>query len=329
MRILHLTSHLGGGLGTVIMDWVKKENALYPDKHEVMCLDYANEKAQKWADDNDICLGWNKMEPLTRWFLYDAIIQADIVVLHFYDHPMIYELLSISLPASRMAFWAHKNYQVPVRYQAYPDAFFNTSLIQSKTQPYIWSTGDMSRFLSLRKKAHEGWNIGTIASPKLHPQFRDICEGIKKALPEARFTIVGPHNEDCIYPEYFNFVGKVDDVAPYLAEMDVFLYPLREGHWGTAEQALGEAMSAGVVPVVLNNPCEKHILGDNTGFIAYDERLEYVVEAIRCAREYGDSKACQQHARRLYDHDKMISQWGEVSLEMMKNPKTLKEPVAL
>lgn len=329
MRILHLTSHLGAGLGTVIMDWVKKENAREPYKHEILCLDYANEKAQRWAEENDIPMGWNKVEPKTRFILYESIADADIVVLHFYDHPMIYELLSWTLPPCRMVAWCHKNFVVPKKYLRYPDLFLDTSPIQGHGK-HIWSTGNMDRFLNLEKKEHEGWNVGTILSPKLHANFTDICERIKKV---NKFIFLGDHNPNRSYPEYFNFVGKVDDVAPYLAEMDIFLYPLKETHWGTCEQALGEAMSAGIPVVAMNNRAEREIIRHTyTGYLAQDEQgcvegVEWILTFPGVYRHL--QKNGRERAQILYDHDKMISQWNQVFEEMMKSRKTLKEPVAV
>ena len=52
-------------------------------------------------------------------------------------------------------------------------------------------------------------------------------------------------------------------------DADIFFYPLQPDHYGTAENALIEAMSLGLVPVVLNNAAEKAIVRDGkTGFIA-------------------------------------------------------------
>ena len=48
-----------------------------------------------------------------------------------------------------------------------------------------------------------------------------------------------------------------------------FFYPLQREHYGTAENALIEAMSLGSTALVLNNPAEMAIIRDaETGFIA-------------------------------------------------------------
>ena len=75
------------------------------------------------------------------------------------------------------------------------------------------------------------------------------------------FTVIGGDNENKLRQECIinsvnnvNIIGKIDNIEPYLAVFDIFAYPLNPNHYGTAEQVLQEAMAAGVVPVVFNNP---------------------------------------------------------------------------
>ena len=55
MRILHVTRHLGGGLGTVILDWA----AYSKNGHTIACLDYANDKAKRVCKEKAIFLSAN------------------------------------------------------------------------------------------------------------------------------------------------------------------------------------------------------------------------------------------------------------------------------
>ena len=64
-------------------------------------------------------------------------------------------------------------------------------------------------------------------------------------------------------------MGPTSNPAAALANADIFFYPLQREHYGTAENALVEAMSLGLAPLVLDNPAEKAIVQDGqTGFIA-------------------------------------------------------------
>ena len=316
MNILHITVHMGGGLGTVIGSWVKKDRV---NHHRIVCLDYVNEKA---------------IRELIEFLLLNqdtrkCIPEADIVVCHFYDHPMLYDFLSKPLPRCRLVFWAHKNFLISEKYLTYPDLFLDTSPIQGHGR-HIWSTGDISRFLEIKPKAHEGFNIGTVASPKMHPRFFEMCEEINRRVPKARFTILGENKFVCNKHTYKN-VGKIDDVSPYLAEMDCFFYPLRKNHFGTAEQVLGETLSAGIVPVTMDNAAERLIInhGEN-GMRAINE-----MEAIQYVKMLYDkphfreilSKNARNTASKIYNIDTMIKQWDEVFEEMMKEPKKGREGI--
>lgn len=315
MKVLHITPHLGGGVGTVIMDWIEKDKS---QDHEVWCLDFINEKAIK------------RNLPIYTYIDETPLRDADIVLVHYWDHPMLVELFSRTLPESRMAFWCHKNYPVSAQESMYPDKFIGTSPVQNHSE-YIWSTGNMDRFLAIEPKPHEGFNIGTVLSKKMDLEnTMKLFLKIKKSIPDSRFTLLGepPQINPC-YPE-FTFHGKVDDVAPYLAEMDVFAYPLRPDHYGTCEIALGEAMCAGVVPVVMDNPAEKLIVENcKSGIIAWDERSFLL--GMKCLHEPGFLKGmpgeCRARAKELYSINNMIESWNKVFDEMMQKPKTERSPI--
>ena len=336
MKILHLTPHMGGGIGTVVMDWMDKAIAANDHYHRIVCLDYANDKAKKWAEKKGFPLAENMGRYPLLW--KHEISEVDIVLTHFWDHPMLADLFADSIPDCRMVCWCHKNITAtmfnPVwwdRVLNYPDRFINTSPIQGCGCEHIWSTGNMDRFLAIEPKPHQGFNVGTVASKKLHPEFMGMCLAIKQSIPDARFTILGESSLVTPYEKIFTFTGKVDDVVPYLAEMDVFGYPLRSDHYGTAEQALGECMSAGVVPIVMNNPSEALIVRDGeNGKVASTEQ-EYI-EAVQYI--YGNpakrkmlSNMARTDAKRLYSIDEMVRQWDSVFNSLMEQPKKRKIPL--
>ena len=70
------------------------------------------------------------------------------------------------------------------------------------------------------------------------------------------------------HPERIRFMGQTADPQAALQQSQIFFYPLQPDHYGTAENALIEAMSLGLVPVVLANPAECAIIEHGvTGFI--------------------------------------------------------------
>jgi glycosyltransferase involved in cell wall biosynthesis len=325
MRILHLTPHMGGGVGSVIMGWMDRVIAANDYDHQIISLDHLNPKVYKWAYTNGFPITGNGMEE--RMVLDLAISRDDIVLVHYWDHPMLADLFSEPIPDCRLVFWCHKNYDVPGKVVSYPDRFFDTSPIQNHGA-YIWSTGGVDRFLEIQPKPHEGFNVGyvgTVDWKKIHSHFFVMCDEIMSRIPDARFTVVGEGNITHAQRMGITFTGHVDDVAPYLAEMDVFGYPLRPDHYGTCEQVLGEAMAAGVVPVVMNNPAVRTIIEDNVnGYIA-DNESDYIA-CIKWLYHNPDARKGMAHytrndAKYLYSLEAMMAAWDNVFYEMMKEPK--------
>jgi len=309
VKILHITPHMGGGVGTVIMGWIQKDKA---HSHRVISLDVVNEKA--WNSGLTFIHGVQR-----EWF---SVFESDIVVLHFWDHTMLYDLLDKPFPECRVVAWAHKNYPVPQRYLDYPDLFIDTSPIQGHGR-HIWSTGGISRFLEIKPKAHKGFNIGYVGEisykGKMHPDIFDMCNAID--IPDVHFTFVGENKTAMTSGDKFTFTGKVDDVAPYLAEMDVFGYPLRPDHYGTCEQVIGEAMAAGVVPVLLGNPAEREIGFWVTDVGQYVLQIEYLYKHSELILRETYGKRARERAREIYSIDNMVSEWNKVFDEMMQKPK--------
>ena len=326
MNILHITSHFGGGLGTVIRSWVEKDTF---HNHTVFSLDILDFKtiAWIWAGSRSPYIVYSKTMENYPQVICELITESDIVVVHWYDHPMLIELFSRSLPACRLIFWCHKNYLVPQRELDYPDLFIDTSPIQGHGQ-YIWSTGNMDRFLAIQPEPHEGFNvgyIGTVDYKKMHKNFLLMCAKIAQLIPNVHFTVIGDNNIGGVNSDLFTFTGKVDDVASYLAEMDVFGYPLRLDHLGTCEQVLGEAMTAGIVPVTMNNPAERKIVQHHfNGFIAktkkeYTDWIKFLYRNPTWRKWMSDN--AQTTAKELYSIDTMIAKWKEVFEEIMEKPK--------
>jgi hypothetical protein len=125
---------------------------------------------------------------------------------------------------------------------------------------------------------------------------------------------------------HFTFTGVVDDIKPYLAEMDIFGYPLNRDHFGTCEQVLGEAMAAGVQPITLNNPSEDYILSLSglKDFVCIDERA--YIEKLKNVNKHNliDPKILQSRARDLYNISGMMHQWNMVFEELSSKEKTVK-----
>jgi hypothetical protein len=129
----------------------------------------------------------------------------------------------------------------------------------------------------MRKKSPVITYLGTVDFVKMNPLFFEAIDRLNGASVHAsvwgKFDPQGSvamRAQSMRHPDRVALCGETADPAAALAEADIFFYPLQPGHYGTAENALIEAMSLGLVPVVLDNPAEAAIVRDGeTGFIAH------------------------------------------------------------
>lgn len=317
MKVLHITPHLGGGVGRVILDWVR-----LADGHTVICLDKINDKAAAYCRANKVPVARAHFFATVKAYIEDA----EIVIVHYWDHPSLAKLFKHRIPSCRLIFWCHKNYKVPPREVVYPDLFIGTAPVQG-FRHWIWSTGNMRRFQELDHRGHPGVNvgyIGTVDFKKMHRSFFNVCNSLPN---DFRFIIVGENTIKDYIPLHneFYFTGEVDDVTPYLKEMDILLYLLRPDHYGTCEQVLGEAMSAGVVPIVLDNQCESFIVEDCVSGVVADSLAECVQQVAMFGRfpfiRKGTAKQARIAAKLRYDLIGMITEWNRVFDKLMGRAK--------
>jgi len=352
--ILHLTPHLGGGVGSVLLNYlsfVKNNDKNY--NHLVATLDYANSTAKNKAKEENLNLFSSLHDNISE--LLNLIKNADIILVHFWNHPLLYDfLVKNPLPESRVIFWSHTSGLTEPniftkKILEYPDKFvfttplsFETKEVKSSTNlkdfRSIWSTGGVDDFQNILPKKHSGFNIGyigTVDYSKMHPDFIEICSQIN--IPDVKFIICGTGNyidiqkqvEKMRITDKFEFLGHVNDIKKYLKIFDIFGYPLNPNHFGTCDQVLQEAMAAGILPVVLNNPMENYMLkAGEIGFVAKD-KIDYIkiienlyqnpqqrIESAQKAKKYAVSK---------YSVENLYKEWDEVFNEIINQPKTTKK----
>ena len=350
--VLHITPHLGGGVGRVLLSYLDKVRGGPDFSNKVLSLEYANERALSAARSPGFPLQ-DKMSRHPEEILA-AMAAADVVLIHWWNHPLLYAfLVRETLPPARIIFWSHvSGFHAPYVFSEtllhYPDLFVFTSPLSldapevknlpessRKTLRVIWSTGGIDHVAAVRPRPHRGFKVGylgTVDYSKMHPNFLKMSS--RANLPDAQFIVCGGPGEKEIQEESrhyeagkrFTFVGQVDDITPYLSEFDVFGYPLAPYHWGTCEQALGESMAAGVPPVVLANRAEGYIVEDGvTGIVAGDEdayarALEELYRNPELRRRLAGN--AREAAAKLFSLDLMASRWEQVFDEILSLPKT-------
>lgn len=347
-KILHIGPHLGGGVGRVLTNYLVKTKMSEDFEHQIVCMDTVNQSAQNILITNEIIY----KELVNHETLLDAISSSDIVVVHWWNHPLLFDfLVRNELPSCRIAFWAHvSGNEAPHIFSHtlfdYPDYFIFTtpmSYLIDEVVSYpkthgifraIWSTGGLDHVKDIAKKEHDGFNvgyIGTVDYSKMHPNFLEMCAKIN--IFEAKFIICGGGHIDELKVEVvkrgledkFVFTGFVDDIAPYLEIFDVFAYPLAPNHYGTCDQALAEAMGVGIVPIVLNNNMENYMVHNMySGIVATNEE-----EFISAVKEMYQNKGfrdrlgvkAKEEAFRRFSIDETIKEWDYVFHKLLEKEK--------
>lgn len=287
LQLLHVTAHLGGGVGKVLSRLVEESERRQDGiKHSIACL----EKPEKWhfvehvrKHGGEVVVS-PSLDELTR-----LAAEADIVQLEWWHHPLVAGwLCSDMLPAMRLVIWSHvsglHSPVIPPQFVAAPHRFLFTSpcslehpalaaFVRHKSAhiDVVFSSGGFEGFPDTPPRQGRGTisagYVGTLNFAKLHPRFMEFLGAVR--LPDFRVALVGDpvtatelleQAGDMGLAGMLDVRGYCNDIPAELAQFDIFPYLLNPLHYGTTENALLEAMAMGVVPIVLNNPAERHLV---------------------------------------------------------------------
>lgn len=287
MKVVHITAHLGGGVGRILSSIAIYSKSRSEFEHIIIALE-----PTQTIQFEELCREHNiRVILATECDVEELLEQADIVQVDWWHHPLTSQFMVNYLEriACRLLIWSHISGcsypHIPMSVITFPDTFiFSTPF--SYENP-LWTMDEREKTMQtckvvvssgidfdkpVGKRSHVGFNVGYIgflSYNKTHPDFIQFCENACD-IPEIRFTIVGDTAygeqliEDAQHSELIRdkikFTGYSLNVFDHMKEFDVFGYPLNPKHYGTAENVLLEAMGAGVVPVVLNQCTEKHLV---------------------------------------------------------------------
>ena len=306
--VLHITPHLPGGLGRILLSTLKfskSENAKF--EHEIIITDekHLTESSLKTFSKYFDCLHIGKSEN----FIKEKMNNADIVQIEWWNHPLVYKFLTcFSFPPTRMILCSHVNGLsrpsiVTENVVDFSDIFLSATkatrkhpLFQSKKNDqhrkklrYVTYPVDFERFGNIKLKKHDGFNVGyvgTLDYSKMYKNYLSMSANIN--ISKIKFIVCGDgFDEEKIkleakkYPaEKFQFLGFSENIKTILENLDVFGYPLNPNHYGSGEQAINEAMYAGLPVVAFSNPAEQEIITHNDTGILVDDEQSYV-DAIK------------------------------------------------
>ena len=199
------------------------------------------------------------------------IAEADVVLVHYWNTPALWQALAMELPRARYVIWSHI-------FGVHPPQVLNARLLgraaavaltsppperlrsQLAGAPVIPAMVDWQRTRDVKPMVHEGFNadyIGTTNTGKIHPNFVAMMSRLQ--IPGLRVRIFGGPLEpllaqaigDDAQPERFEVGGFVEDIGAILKTSDVYAYPLAPWTYASCDVSLQEAMLAGVPPVIL------------------------------------------------------------------------------
>ncbi len=297
MNILHITTHLGGGVGKAHAALaeapcggrgragkIARTYALLEAPKDVSYLERIAATGARMV----ICPDVDQLSAL--------VAAADVVQVEWWNHPRLYGLLATTpLPAMRLALWVHISGLapplIPERLVALADKTLFTSpcsleapnlAAQVQARPAAFGVANSGFGFAPPPRAacpvgplRYGY-MGTLDFIKLHPGFFDAIDA---ATHDVRVSLWGQYDPlgevaaraaAMRHPERVRFEGFAADPCAVLSSLDVFLYLLTPEHYGTAENVLVEAMSVGATPIVWDNRAETSIVrhGRN-GFVVH------------------------------------------------------------
>lgn len=342
LNILHITTHLGGGVGKALSSIVTHEQKFnLKHKHRILLLD--DPEKDQFVD---VCRK-GCIEVLFKGGLCNLeqeLSAVDIVVLHWWHHPVMASFLAHfpQIPL-RLVLWAHVN---GCNYPCLPFSFVILPHKTFFTSPYSlenahWTTqqqeeirqrsavvyglGKLELCAAIRhKKPTPGkfviGYVGTLNTSKLHPQFVDFCYAVLEKVPDARFVMVGDIvGSEVILKkatEYnihdrFVFTGYSTNITDELSSFDIFGYPLNPKHFGTTENALLEAMAFGLPVVALNHNAEKYIIKEHNVVGLLADSIEHYAECIAYLHDNPDERAriganAREYVGRCFSFDRNV-----------------------
>jgi len=344
IKVVHITSHLGGGVGKAIYGLVTSKSELSVD-HSIICLEEPVNK----TFFNQI---YEKKIPIhitnNRNTINQLIDRADILQVEWWNHPLISDFIFNNSGSftGRLAVWFHQSGlftpKLPDLLLKHSDALIFTSRCSLEAQNILQQPPEIQmkfhvissacgietidgRSLNLRPTGalKRASYAGTLNFSKLHPQFGywiGTCHNTFKHIDiygdQVNIDYISSginKSGGKVFPKFHGFVKNIHKA---LAGSDVFIYLLNPIHYGTAENVLIEAMAVGVLPIVLNNPAETVIIRDNYNGIVLSH-ISQLPERLEKVKENPDivtllKKNAMQHVREQFTTEKMRKSFDQV-----------------
>lgn len=310
-KILHITVHLGGGVGKAILG-----AALYGIEAFQTQIIVLEEPEKKNIIENAKKNGTAIYVCPSKEVYSSLIEEADIVIVNWWNHPLmtqfLYEYPKIKC---RLVAWIHVNGctypYVPFEFADRFDSIFFTSkysyendlwteeqldIIRSKST-VILGNGDFNpeqmpiKQLYGKGDAFRLGYVGTLNYSKMNRNYIKYCEKAIELCGNLRIVLVGDIGEDLkedieksIYRNQFEITGYVDNVESVYLSFDALGYILNDDNYGTTENVILEAMAYGIPVVANDSGVERNIIDhQENGFLIHN--AEEFAQCIQMLQE--------------------------------------------
>lgn len=353
-NVLHITPHLGGGVGRVLSEIASKREGLGSAVRDVfLCLEETVNP--RYADlirdaGGDVFV---KPDDATT---ADLLADADIVQIEWWHHPRTLAWMARRQRLeNRLVIWSHVSglhYPSPSDgLLELPDAFLFTNpcsldLINEEARgngvlyDAVWSSGGFDGIPTKTRDFEAGvlafGYLGSMNFGKIHPDLGSFLTAVTR--PEFVLDLYGDiaENPDLVsrlsepgLSGKCRFHGYVDNPGAVLAGIDVFAYLLNPKHYGTAENALLEAMASGAVPIVFDNPCERQIVENGrTGIlVSSHEDFARAVGFLDTNRSAAAamSRAAAEDVRERFQIGNTVAKLDEIYHAVMARPARVRD----
>jgi glycosyltransferase involved in cell wall biosynthesis len=345
IKVLHITPHVGGGVGKALLGVISEEKKLKLNiEHKIISLEKPKKNIFKGKNFKKIVSRFTTLQNLKK-----EIQKNDIIQIEFWNNPLIPWLLSKKLPKTRMVFWCHilgiKYPKIPKKIFEISDKFFCTSnaTIKSysskklkKKMSFISSAGGLDKLNKIHKKKEiKICYVGTLNFSKLN---KEIYKYIN-AIPEKKISIdffgdtinkqeILKNLKANVLRKNIKFHGYSKNLKKILKNFNVMLYLLNKNHYGTGENALVEAMAMGIIPIVMSNPTEKSIVKHLRNGIIIDNVEEFKKMYIKLKEDFllrdKISKKAIKDVKLKYSYRNSALQFSKEYKKLIKKNKTEK-----
>jgi len=354
IKILHVMQWVClGGATRAMIATAKYSSQLGSFEHRVISLQTAVPAASEMAKE----AGMTVVDAPDGGTIEREIEQADIVHVHYWNHPQMNEFLRLELPAMRMLMWFHvagdkppqiitkelvnySDFAIPCNPYSYElPVFQNLSTeVRLKKVGMVYDAAEFDRVSDLHPKPHDTFNVGYIGSVsfgKMHTNYVQMSAAVN--IPNVQFIVCGRGIENYLQQqaqqlgaaERFDFRGFVEDIKSVIEILDVYGYPLCEDTYAAGELNLQEVMYAGVPPVVFPHGGIKRLVIDNyTGLIVrseleYTQAIEYLYHHPEERRRLG--RNAKEYARQIFGAQNAAKDLNPIYERLMELPKQTRE----